>query len=587
MDVKRTGTVIDEIKYNPGSRSQKVLCPKCSPTRSKKTEPCMSVYPQDGVFICHNCGWKGSLEKTKKQMKVERVNMTKLPFAALDFLLSRGITQPTALRNDLFYAKKYFNEPQKELPCIGFPCKIGDEVKHIQYRAKEKYFIAEKGGEPTFFGLNDISNTKEAIIVEGYIDKLSFDEVGLTNCVSVPNGTTISKEEKEIYERTGEFDNNKPLNLRYLDSSFEFFEKKKKIYLATDNDAPGLKLREELSRRLGKDKCYIVAFPQGCKDANDVLVKLGRDALIDCINKAQPYPLEGIQTVFDIEDSIEQIYIEGLPKCDKIGYHEFDKLLSFRQGELTVITGAPNSGKTIWANQMYIRLAELHGWKFALFSAENQPYNILFADLAEQYIGKPFFARSGGINREELERAKVFINEHFYFIQIKDAVLDMDTILTRAKQLVNQKGIHAISIDPYSALESAIPNNMREDQYLKKTLNNIRVFRKQYGVHVFIIAHPKTLDYDSRGKMRCPKLYDISGGSQWYNHIDNGIIVYRNFGDDSVDIIVEKVRYKFVGRRGTSVFSFNILNNRYEEQTSPRDEEGEEDELDSPFQMIK
>ena len=41
-----------------------------------------------------------------------------------------------------------------------------------------------------------------------------------------------------------------------------------KIILATDNDAPGEALAEELSRRLGKERCWRVRWPQRRVDAS-------------------------------------------------------------------------------------------------------------------------------------------------------------------------------------------------------------------------------------------------------------------------------------------------------------------------------
>ena len=44
------------------------------------------------------------------------------------------------------------------------------------------------GAEKILYGLNDIAGKEEVIIVEGEIDKLSLEEAGLTNAVSVPDG---------------------------------------------------------------------------------------------------------------------------------------------------------------------------------------------------------------------------------------------------------------------------------------------------------------------------------------------------------------------------------------------------------------
>ena len=40
------------------------------------------------------------------------------------------------------------------------------------------------------------------------------------------------------------------------------------IYIAVDEDPAGQSLRQELTRRLGVERCRIVHFGEGCKDAN-------------------------------------------------------------------------------------------------------------------------------------------------------------------------------------------------------------------------------------------------------------------------------------------------------------------------------
>ena len=66
----------------------------------------------------------------------------------------------------------------------------------------------------------------------------------------------------------------------------------KMIILATDNDKAGRALREELAIRLGRTRCWYVEYPDGCKDANDVLQKYGQDKgcemLADIVADARP-----------------------------------------------------------------------------------------------------------------------------------------------------------------------------------------------------------------------------------------------------------------------------------------------------------
>lgn len=41
-------------------------------------------------------------------------------------------------------------------------------------------------------------------------------------------------------------------------------------------------------------------------------------------------------------------------------------------GELTIVTGVPNSGKSEWIDALLCNLNETVGWKFALCSMENK-----------------------------------------------------------------------------------------------------------------------------------------------------------------------------------------------------------------------
>jgi twinkle protein len=46
----------------------------------------------------------------------------------------------------------------------------------------------EANTEKILYGLDDIKRARDIIIVEGEIDKLSMEEAGYRNCVSVPDG---------------------------------------------------------------------------------------------------------------------------------------------------------------------------------------------------------------------------------------------------------------------------------------------------------------------------------------------------------------------------------------------------------------
>ena len=113
------------------------------------------------------------------------------------------------------------------------------------------------------------------------MDALSFIVAGRDDVISVPNGAQK--------------------NLTYLDDFIEsHIENKTRIYIASDTDAKGLEIRAELVRRFGEEKCRIVTYGEGCKDANELLLQQGAEALRQAIHEAQEVPLEGVFTASDV-----------------------------------------------------------------------------------------------------------------------------------------------------------------------------------------------------------------------------------------------------------------------------------------------
>lgn len=55
-------------------------------------------------------------------------------------------------------------------------------------------------------------------------------------------------------------------------------------------------------------------------------------------------------------------------------------------GELTIVSGLPNSGKSEWLDALAVNLAKQHGWRFGLCSLENTPVDHA-RKLMEKYTG--------------------------------------------------------------------------------------------------------------------------------------------------------------------------------------------------------
>lgn len=550
-----------DFGINTGGRSGteiKVPCPQCSAARKKNRYPCLNLNTDKGVWHCWHCGWSGSLkagEYDRPQIKREWIrpayveNTTGLPEQVLSWFSARGITQAVLRRNQVGYGSIYMPQLEEEVTAIMFPYFRGSECINIKYRDGKKNFRMHGGAERVLYGLNDLADT--LVWVEGEIDKLSLEVAGYPNCVSVPDGAPTPNTK------------NYSTKFDYLDAPE--LAKVQKHIIAVDNDAPGVRLKEELTRRLGAENCLIVTWPDGCKDANEVLVSHGSAVLSSAIEAAKPMPIIGAFEVSDFSEALAHHYEHGQPRGAKTGWIEVDECYSVRPGEWTLVTGIPGHGKSEWLDALMINLCASQGWGFGVCSFENQPPELHLAKMAEKYVGKPFNpGMNQRINATEYDIAVSWLSQHVTFILPEHPTIE--SILDVARQLVLRKGIRGLIIDPWNEIDHARTDGSTETEYVSAALSRIRKFARDNGVHVFLVAHPTKLQKGPDGKYPVPTPYDVSGSAHWRNKADNAISVWRDHMDEhtrDVEIHITKIRHKIVGKIGLATLKYDRLTGRY------------------------
>lgn len=537
----------------------KTLCPKCSADRKKKKYPCLNVNTELGVWHCWHCDYSGTLKGGEdRSMPISRpkiytrpkVQKNPVSETIISYLQGRGITKAVLDRNKIFEELVYMPQIEAESKCIAFPYYRNNELINVKYRDKDKNFRSFGGAERILYGMDDIENDY-LIWVEGEIDKLSVEVAGLKSCVSVPDGAPAAN--------TKDFSK----KFEYLEGAEIVLKNVKKHILAVDNDAPGKTLEAELVRRLSPEKCYQVYWPEGCKDANETLMKHGADILRSCIDCARPYPIEGLFTAEDCYPDLLATYQNGYQRGLSTGFLAVDHLYTVRPGEWTVITGIPGSGKSEWLDAVMVNMAMEHGWKFAVCSPENQPIKEHVIKLAEKVINKPFLAgRNNRMSTLELEQAVAWINEHFFFILPERITLK--NIMDLCRVQIERKGVNALIVDPWNEVEAEKPGNVTETDYISKSLSEIRKFTRKYMIHTWIVAHPTKLQKDQKtNKYNVPTPYDISGSAHWRNKADNAIAVHRNIPSVEAEIHIQKIRFKIVGRVGLAKLNYEIATGVY------------------------
>ena len=387
-----------EIDYNKlekfgitNNGKKKQFCPKCHENRTDKRDKSLSVDWKQCIAHCHYCGenfFFGKTEKlnsgqppkhtpqkseTKEYKKPGRLANEKAPGEeVLKWFESRGIPADVVVEEGITQAARVFSQKGVVEKCMLFPYYEEDRLVNRKYRTvKAKHFMLEAGAKLIPWRINEIEDTPECIITEGEMDALSFIVAGYNNVISVPNGAQK--------------------NLTYLDEFIEtHFENKTRIYIASDTDAKGLELRAELVRRFGEEKCRIVTYGEGCKDANELLLQSGAEALRHAIAEAQEVPLEGIFTAADVKDELLVLFENGLQQGAVLHMGELDGLLSVEVGRLMIVTGIPGDGKSEFLDEMAVRLSLHHDWRCAWFSPENFPVTLHHPKLIEKLIYSTF-----------------------------------------------------------------------------------------------------------------------------------------------------------------------------------------------------
>lgn len=531
-------------------------CPKCSKDRSKSGARCLHVDTVKGVYFCNHCSWSGGLNE-RVFGKPEYVAPTEVDNRLAGWFEKRGIPASVVLRNKIDLAKSFMPQLNGETWTIQFPYYENGECVNVKFRSMEgKHFRQIANARKTLFGIDDVHGDT-CIIVEGEIDKLSFEVAGVLNAVSVPDGAPP--------------EGSKPSDRKFEYLQNDLLASVKKIIVATDNDGPGLTLQEELVRRLGPDRCWRVTWPSDCKDANEVLLKHGVDAVLGLIEQAKPCPIDGVLEVNDVVDQVLRLYEDGLPSGLSTGWASMDKHYTVQSGEMTIVTGIPGDGKSEWLDALMANMAMQHDWSFAVCSPENMPLQRHISKLIEKFVGLPFGRNlQGRMQLRDVAQALELVQRHFVFIA-PDESITIDSLLETARSLVTRYGIRGLVIDPWNEFDHRRPPGITETEYISQALGKIRRFGRAYGVHIWIVAHPAKLIKDEDGRYPVPTPYDISGSANWRNKADNCITVWRNMKEDPFGptvVHVQKIRFKENGCIGRVKLQWNPSSGRYDEVTT-------------------
>lgn len=537
-----------------------LACPKCYHSES---DPITVLANKDtGDFHCEKCGHLGNAKFAPNKFKGKlnfKNQWWKSPLTSnmLKWFERNYISKATLDALDVSVVnKKYFSQSNTMGFSVAIPCRLTSDsevqdVHHIKIDPKGGFtndMMTTVGAKTIPIGMDKI-NYDHVIVVDNIKDYFSFYESGMTSVICLPNNLD------PLSPQTNTWD--------FLQNIEVQMKQVKKFTFAFPNSERGFAIEEEISRRFGRDRAFRIRWQRDVDDvlepsAYDVFYEYGEGSLEDEISEAQPFPIKGIYELQDVEDRIDAAYEYGLKRGVSTGFPTLDTHYTVELSQWTLVTGIPGSGKSNFLDGLLVNLSRLHGWKHAIFSPENQPIDRYYASLVEKYVGKAFSKTSDSSKRmkpEELNEGKAFINKHFKVMlpDEEEGNWSVEGILELAKAAVYRHGIKGIVIDPWNEVEHKRPSGMQETDYISYVLTKIRRFAKTHNVHVWIVAHPTKMTKGADGKYPVPTPYDVAGGANWRNKADNALTVHRNVGqidEDIIDVHVQKIRFKEIGRVG-------------------------------------
>lgn len=537
-----------------GREMKFTFCPFCN-GGSHKDKNTFSINVDSGAYICHraSCGAKGSFvelakyfnfpvtfedntytsqrsrsqnysppqpqftSQRKDSLVPENPNdrfsfvwdeniATPLSENIIQYFSSRGISFQTLVN----YRIETGDAPEKIKWNFFEPS--GERVELVKFRninfnpkihkAKE---ICREGGRQILFGMERCKpEYGPLVITEGQIDALSLSEVGIRNVVSVPIGKSGNK---------------------WIGNCYDFIAQFPEIIIFGDleHDREGIArvtIVDHVENRVDIPiKVVRVGDYQGCKDANELLIKHGKDALLNAYLNARPLTISNSCDIADIED----VDLEALPHFET-GIPELDmRIRGFYPGQLILLTGKTGEGKSTFTSQIVCDILE-QGEKCLIYSGELdgiQVKNWLYMQLAGSSPSN-FVCKKDkwGVDRYYVrfdikQKINDWIREKLYIYKnnfVDTTISESDKILNCCLDYIRKIGVKFILIDNLMTAVSTTPgDNLYDIQ--TAFVRRLAAIAKRYGVVIMLIAHP-------RKTKESLELEDISGASNISNFAD-------------------------------------------------------------------
>lgn len=228
-----------------------------------------------------------------------------------------------------------------------------------------------------------------------------------------------------------------------------------------------------------------------------------------------------------LQSVIDGTLIHGL----STGMVTLDEYFLFKEGNLVMVNGHDNAGKSVVIWWLALVSAMYHGWNWIIFSSENTLGSFM-RKMIQFYWGKTL-SGNWSMSKEEYLTAKKFVEDHFSLIKSEEDMFNYKDIINMMKKSLKKKKYHAGMIDPYNSLKIDLSgfSKLSTHEYHYEALSDLKQFGRKTGMGLFINHHAVTAALRAKdGEKKypiAPQKADTEGGGKVANKADEFLTIHR------------------------------------------------------------
>lgn len=261
----------------------------------------------------------------------------------------------------------------------------------------------------------------------------------------------------------------------------------------------------------------------------------------------------------DYANEIDLHHKGQLIKPIKTGIQKLDQHFSFCVGQLVLLTGYSQSGKSEFSKFAAVRFVIENGGNVAIFSPESR--TPLFLD--------ELAVVSGALG---IDDPASFVDKHFTIVEINDmsGMPDVDQIL-KEFEMLSLEDHNFFILDPMNWVTSNSYMNQMMVESLRIVLTRFKQFAIKSDSIVLYVEHPKTPQPNKDGEYPRCNVFMVNGGIMHNNKTDANLVIHRQKSfdgsmteSDSIELEVAKLKdQKYLGRPSTVTLDYDFRTGVY------------------------